>query len=258
MVEMLKHRRKAEIIEYIKNSKVCSIDELKDTYNISISTLHRDLNELLQEGKINKSYGKVAVKVDQDFFNARKNVNVDLKKSIAKKALEYVKDNDCLFLDNSTTVYYFAELLVRSLKKQILVVSNSAFLSDLFLNTKNISYVSTGGMLNTDLNCYVGKHALEVINDFNADRLFMSCSGLSVANGISDIYIPDEQVIKSKMREKSKETFLLVDSSKVGNDSVAKWFNLTDVNHIVTDDKVNQGVAADLASMNCDVIVARV
>ena len=73
-------------------------------------------------------YGKVAITVEQNFFNARKNINVDLKKRIAKKALEFVNEGGCIFFDNSTTVYHLAGLLRGSSKKNIVVASNSTFI----------------------------------------------------------------------------------------------------------------------------------
>jgi DeoR/GlpR family transcriptional regulator of sugar metabolism len=251
---MSRYRRKEEIYQFIKQCKICSIDELKKKYVVSISTLHRDLNELLQEGRINKSYKKVAIKVEQDYFNLRRNVNVDLKKQIAQRALSLVKDGDCIFLDNSTSVFYLAEQLARSSMKNIIVISNSAFISDLFLNTKDIDFVSTGGVLNKDLNCYVGNHSLNVISDFNTDKFFLSCSAVSIPNGLSDIYLPDEQVIKRRMHEKSKETILLADSTKLGTTSVIKWFDVAEMNTIVTDDRISEELLLQFKNQ-CDELI---
>jgi DeoR/GlpR family transcriptional regulator of sugar metabolism len=249
--------RKDEIFEYVKEKRVSSIEELQEKFSLSLSTLHRDLNILQKEGRINKFYGKVAITVEQNFFNARKNINVELKKRIAKKALEFVNEGDCIFFDNSTTVYYLADVLCNCSKKNIVVVSNSAFISELFLSNKNINYVSTGGILNKELNCYVGPHAVSVINDFNANKFFLSCSGISVEASVSDIYIPDEQVLKLKMHEKSKESYLLADSSKIGKTSVIKWFELCDMDCIVTDahmPSVDEGLSRLLEE--CDVAIA--
>jgi DeoR family myo-inositol catabolism operon transcriptional repressor len=253
---MDKFIRKEEIFGFIKENRICAVDELQRKYAISLSTLHRDLNELLREGRITKYYGKVAVTEEQNFFNARRTVNVELKKRIAQKALEFVTEGDCLFLDNSTTVYYLAELLCLSPLRNVVVISNSAFISDLFLANKNVDFVSTGGKLNKELNCYVGTHALHVIDDFNASKYFFSCSGLSVEGGISDIYIPDEQAIKDRMREKSRETFLLVDSSKIGRTSVIKWFEPNEVDHIITDNSIDGEILALIARSNPSLIVA--
>jgi len=235
--DMNRSTRIDELFEYIKQNKVYEIQELQQLFDISLATLHRDLSVLRNEGKIEKYYGKVAIKVEQNYFNLRKDVNVDLKKRVAQQAFGFINEGDCLFLDNSTTVYYLTMLLCESALHNVVVVSNSAFISELFLGDKNISFVSTGGILNTDLNCFVGTHALDVIDDFNANKYFFSCSGLSSEAGISDIYVPDEFFIKKKMLKKSKESFLLVDSTKIGKTSIIKWFDIDAVDYIITDDK---------------------
>lgn len=43
----MKYNRIQEIENYIKNTKVASLDELLDQFNISIQTLRRDLKEWL-------------------------------------------------------------------------------------------------------------------------------------------------------------------------------------------------------------------
>jgi DeoR family myo-inositol catabolism operon transcriptional repressor len=253
---MDKFLRKEEIFGFIKGNRICAVDELQRKYAVSLSTLHRDLNELLREGRITKFYGKVAVTEERNLFNARRNVNVELKKRIAQKALEYIREGDCLFFDNSTTVYYLAEQLSLSPLKNVVVVSNSAFISDLFLANKNVDFVSTGGKLNKELNCYVGTHALHVIDDFNASKYFFSCSGFSVEGGISDIYIPDEQAIKNRMREKSGESFLLVDSTKIGRTSVIKWFEPNAVDHVITDKTIDEEILNSITQGMTSLIVA--
>ena len=253
---MKKTIRKEDIYGYVREHRICSIEDLQAKYPVSLSTLHRDLNDLFKDGLITKFYGKVAIKEERDFFTSRRIVNVELKKRIARKALEFIEEGDCLFLDNSTTVYYLAEMLCQAGKKNVIVVSNSAFISELFLETKSVDFVSTGGKLNKDLNCFVGHHALHVINDFNAGRYFFSCAGLSPEGGVSDIYIPDEQAVKNRMREKSHETYLLVDSSKIGKTSVIKWFELSEVNHIVTDGGTDEEQIGRIRELNPALIVA--
>lgn len=122
---MKKELRIERLIDYVKEKKVCSVEELQSIFDISLSTMHRDLNTLLEPGKINKYYGKIALKEKKDLIKNRIEENIELKKEIAKKALSYVKDGECVFLDNP-----------------------------------HIDFVSTGGKLNTDFNSYIGPQTL--------------------------------------------------------------------------------------------------
>ena len=252
---MSKYLRKEEILEYIKDKKVCTADELEGKFNISISTVHRDLNILEREGSISKFYGKVTVNEEKSLFKSRININIDLKRRIAQKAMEFIENGDCIFLDNSTTVYYLAEALCKSSFKNILVISNNAFISNLFLNNENIDLVSTGGKLNKELNCFAGPQAIKSIDNFNGNNFFLSTSCISIEGGISDIFYPDAIDVKTKMLQKSKESYLLVDSTKFGKISASKWFELKDVNHIITDSNILNEQLREFKNAGVDLII---
>ena len=55
----MKYNRIQEIENYIKNTKVASLDELLNHFDISIQTLRRDLKELENRNVIKKVYGGV-------------------------------------------------------------------------------------------------------------------------------------------------------------------------------------------------------
>ena len=214
------------------------MDDIKNNFDVSVSTVHRDLSMLEHEGRINKYYGQVSVSEKKELFKSRININVDLKRRMASKAVTFIRNGDCVFLDNSTTAYYLAEALCATTLKDILVVSNNGFISDLFLSNKNIDLVLTGGKLNKKTNSLVGPQAVKTIQDFNANNFFFSTSCISLKGGISDIYLPDVIDIKTKMLQHAKNKILLVDSTKFEKISTAKWFEIDIVDFIITDNKL--------------------
>ena len=252
---MSKYLRKEEILEYIKDKKVCTADELQKKFDISISTVHRDLNILEREGSISKFYGKVTVNEEESLFKSRININVDLKRKIAQKAIEFIENDDCIFLDSSTTVYYLAEALCKSSFKNILVVSNNAFIPNLFLNSKNIDLVLTGGKLNKELNCFAGPQAIKTIDGFNGNKFFLSASRISKEGGIGDIFYPDAIDVKTKMLQKSRESYLLIDATKLGKISTSKWFEIGDMNHIITDSNISGEWLQEFRNIGVDLII---
>jgi DeoR/GlpR family transcriptional regulator of sugar metabolism len=253
---MKKHFRKEEVLDYIKDRGVCSVDELQTRFAVSISTIHRDLNILEREGRIDKYYGKVTIKDESVLYRSRIRVNVELKRRVAQKALDYIENGDCLFLDNSTTTYYLAEALCESSFQDILVVSNSALVIDLFLKTKSIGFVSTGGKLNKDFDSFVGPQALRTINEFNGDKYFFSTSSISFEGGVSDVYSPDEIAVKNRMYRNARESYMLIDSTKFGQVSTVKWFELKDVRNIVTDNNAPNDTLQEFRDMGLNMIVA--
>jgi DeoR/GlpR family transcriptional regulator of sugar metabolism len=253
---MKKYFRKEEVLGYIQNKGVCSVDELQNRFAVSVSTIHRDLNILEREGRINKFYGRVTIKDESELYRSRIKVNVELKRRISWKALDFVENGDCIFIDNSTTAYYLAEALCESSFQDIIVVSNSALVIDLFLKNKNIGFVSTGGKLNKDFDSFVGPQSIRTINDFNGNKYFFSTLSISAEGGVSDVYSPDEIAVKTRMYRNAQESYLLVDSTKFGRVSTVKWFELRDIRNIITDSKISEESLQQYRDMGLNMIVA--
>ena len=55
----MKYDRLLEIENFIKEKKSLTIEELLETFDISIQTLRRDLKELEDKGSVKKVYGGV-------------------------------------------------------------------------------------------------------------------------------------------------------------------------------------------------------
>ena len=253
---MSKYHRKEQILDYITRNNSSSIEELMKHFSVSVSTIHRDLNMLEREGRIEKEYGRAMLKEEKVLYRSRIDVNVELKKRIARKALQFIDNGDCIFLDNSTTCYYLAEALCRSSFSNILVISNSAFLSDLFLKNQNIELVITGGMLNKELNCFIGPQTIKTIDAFNGNKYFLSSSYISIRGGVSDIYHIDVIEVKLKMLQKSKESFLMIDSTKFGKIGASKYFELGDMDHIITDSKILESEVQAFKKTGIELIIA--
>jgi len=256
---MLQTTRKEKIISLLQENKEYEIDKLCKYFDVSLATVHRDLNELEREGRVKKVHGGVLLNVIEDIETRniiRLRTNVKLKKKIAIKALEFVENGDCIFLDNSTTCYYFAKELSESKFTDIVIVTNSYLIPGLFIKKEDIQIVSTGGVLLRELNCFVGSCAIAAINEFNGNKFFLSTAAISIKGELSDIYRPDPDEVKRAMFKKSKEHICLVDSSKFGHIGQSKVFSLSEMDKIITDNNCNKGKRRDFANVGKELIIA--
>ena len=104
---------------------------MKKETGISHATIHRDLNALEKEGKIRKTYGGVETvpeKYSIREYDKRVNINAGLKVAVAQAALEFVSPGDHVFLDASSTCYFFGRAIMRSRIEGIIIVTNSLHL----------------------------------------------------------------------------------------------------------------------------------
>jgi len=256
---MLQATRKEKIISLLKEKKEYVTDELCQYFDVSLATIHRDLNELEREGRVKKVYGGVLLNVVEDIETRniiRLRTNIELKKKIAIKALEFVENKDCIFLDNSTTCYYFAKALSESKFRDIIIVTNSYLIPGLFIKNENIQVVSTGGLLLKEYNCFVGLCAVATISEFNGNKFFLSTAAISIEGELSDVYRHDSDEIKREMFKKSKEHICLVDSSKFNHIGQTKVFTLSDVDKIITDNGCSKETREKFLGIGKELIIA--
>jgi len=256
---MLQTTRKEKIVSMLQEKKECAIDKLCKHFNVSLATIHRDLNELEREGRVKKVYGGVLLNVMDKVESkniVRLRTNVSLKRKIAIKALEFVENKDCIFLDNSTTCYYFAEALSTSKFQDIVIVTNSSLIPGLFLENENIQIVSTGGFLEKEYNCFVGQCAIATINEFNSNKFFLSTGVISLKGELSDDYRPNLNEIKKEMFKKSKEHICLVDSTKFNRIGQSKVFSISEIDKIITDGSCGMEVRKEFADIGKELVIA--
>ena len=256
---MNKTKRRESILEELKKEKEVSINLLKKLLGVSVSTIHRDLDELEREGHIKKVFGGIVLVPDETpeiFCSVRLNTNPDLKRKIAKKALNYIENKDCIFIDNSSTGYYFAKALSQSNIKNIIIVTYSNLIPNLFVNNYNIQVVSTGGFFNKEMNCFMGTCAINTINEFNANKFFFSVAGVSINSGLTDFYDVNLTSLKRAMFNKSNEKICIVDSTKFEKIWQHKMFDFKEINNVITDNNIDNKILTSYLSFCSKVIIA--
>jgi len=248
--------RKDKILELLKKNKGYSTKELSNSLNIPISTIHRDLNELVKEDKIIKSHGGVKIKFDEVFANRIK-VNSEKKIEIAKKSLELINDSDSLFLDNSTTCYYLAKEISKSDFRNLVIITNSYIIPGLFKHREDMRIISTGGDYFSSHECFAGSITLQTIREFNGNISFFSISAISIETGLSDI--PNDLMIgdfKKEMAARSKVNICLVDSTKFNKIAPKTYYSLDDIDRIITDSGIDEETIKSFEKINKEILIA--
>ena len=177
---MSKEREKI-ILETILKRKKVTVKELSNILYISEPSVRRDLASLEKQNLIKRIHGgaiieETAISKNKIPFFIREYEQSNAKLIIAQKAIEYVKDNDVIFLDASTSAFRLIPFLAG--KSHITVVTNGvralATLAEYGINT-----ISTGGRLVNSCLALVGEEAYKTIESINANIAFFSCRGLS-------------------------------------------------------------------------------
>ena len=216
---MLKTERKQLILEELQEHHVVSLEKLVALLETSESTVRRDLDELESENKLRRIHGGAELphSLQQEESIQEKSVkNLQEKKLLAHKAVSLIKEQDVIFIDAGTTTAFLIKELSN---KDITVVTNSIHHA-VQLVEKQIPTVMVGGSVKMTTDASIGGVALNQINQLHFDRAFIGM------NGVDENYYttPDmeEGAIKRAIIDNAKQTYVLVDASKVGQTCFAK------------------------------------
>ena len=216
---MLKTERKQLILEELNQHHVVSLEKLVSLLETSESTVRRDLDELEAENKLRRVHGGAELPhslQEEETIQEKSVKNLQEKKLLAHKAVSLIKEKDVIFIDAGTTTAFLIKELSN---KDITVVTNSIHHA-VQLVEKQIPTVMVGGSVKMTTDASIGGVALNQINQLHFDRAFIGM------NGVDENYYttPDmeEGAIKRAIIDNAKQTYVLVDASKVGQTCFAK------------------------------------
>lgn len=194
-----------------------SVKELAARLFISEPTVRRDIGVLKKKELLLCTRGLVTLKTSSPDKRIpmfiRDLEHQEEKQQIARKAAALIKDGHVIMLDASTSAYCLLPYL--SQFKNLFVITSGAKTA-IALANMGIRTLCIGGEMALESFSYVGPDAERTLRDYNADIAFFSCRGLT-EDGIATDNSILENSVRRIMMENSAQSWLLCDSSKVGN-----------------------------------------
>ena len=231
----MKNIRLAKMEKMIIEKKIVTLKELQSEFNISMNTVRRDINELIENENIKKINGGVqydAKSLEFKNFDERKSKEKDAKELIGRKASRFVEDGDIIYIDSGTTTVNLSYYLCT--KKNLTLITNNLQVIFETSHKDNINLISLGGELNKKSFSFADKKTTMFLKDLNIDKAFMSSTGLSVKNGATNS-IFEEKEIKSEVISRAKKVFLLIDHSKFEKNTLFTFCKIDNIDCIITD-----------------------
>lgn len=233
--KLIKEVRIKKIQEYIDEKESVSLDELVSVFNVSMNTIRRDVQEILKTGNYKKIYGGVSVlhegKKGLDSFSDRSVRNKKEKQFIGKLAGNLVKDGDVIFIDSGTTTIEMFDYIK---DKKVTIITNHIELIMKCIPHENLTVICIGGILERQTNSFGNINSLELLNTYNINKAFMSSTGISISNGVTNAS-PIESKLKEAVVRKCNEVYLLVDHGKFNKQGLITYCKLDEIHYLITD-----------------------
>ncbi len=232
----MKHRRLEQIESFMKSNRTSTVEEISEHFNISITTVRRDLDVLQKNGVIRKEYGGVIYIEQQNNlvpYNERVDKNKEKKEYICKLAGDLIENHDCIFVDTGTTTRYITDYLEN---KTVTIITNNLYVIEKCVSMPNITVIVLGGELNRDINAMIGNSAKEFVKMYNIRKAFLATSGFTPDTGFTNA-LSEETDMKKCVADSCKKVYVLIDDTKWGKVALRTYLDFREDLKIITNEK---------------------
>lgn len=229
--------RLAYISEILRREGNLSIKLAAKTLGVSESTIRRDLQKLLRMTELPLKRVRGGVLLDADkkaiepIYQAKLSLMTQEKIRIAKKALEYIDDNDSIILDSGTTSLQLARLLYT--KRGLTVIVTDVKLAEELAGFSNIETYIIAGHVRPGYYSIGGVMAEQCLAQFTVDKAFLTADAVDPEVGVTNSSL-FEVGVKRAIVQAGKKVILLADHSKLGKKALIKVCDLADVDIFIT------------------------
>lgn len=233
--------RQQIIRDYIEQNHVVTIKELQALCpEVSLMTIHRDLDALEQGGTVIKVRGGArSVRHTGDLgFDVRLQENVAGKNMMAQKAMELIQPNSTVFLDASTTNLMLARKLP-DIPLNVFTTGPNIAIELCRLQNPNITLCC--GTLNRKNMALSGPNTQNMLENINIDMAFVGVSGCYGDVGFT-CGTEGDMVIKRTVIQKARTSVMMCDHTKFSRLMPYTFAAFGDVQYLISDGPVPEGV----------------
>ena len=211
---MLTEKRQEEILKLVNKNGSVTVQELKDIFDASESTIRRDLNALHDMGVLVKVFGgavknETRIQVKEEKVSLRIEQHREEKQKIAQFAASLIEPDDFVYLDAGTTT----GAMISFIEETKATFVTNAVSHALMLASKGIHVILIGGEMKASTEAIVGNEAYQNMQKYNFTKGFFGANGVDQRAGFTT---PDlnEALVKECAIKHSEAPYILCDSGK--------------------------------------------
>ncbi len=248
---MLNVRQKS-ILNLLGHKNEVSVNELSKRLKVSSVTIRQDLNFMESEGLLRRIHGGAVLRDADDLAN-RLGVNYDKKLKIARKVAEYVNEGETILIESGSINALLAREIAK--KRNVRIITTNVYIAQQFRKNAEANVILLGGLYQHQSETLVGKITKICIDQINYSKAFIGIDGYTPKSGFTlrDLFRSE---ISNYIIKKSKEVFIVTDSSKFGKTELTNICYPSDIQHIATDSDLGEEYIKDFYYAGVNVILA--
>ena len=230
---MPQSHRQQQILELIQQQGFATTEQLVEHFRVTPQTIRRDLNELASRNRVRRHHGGAGIDSStvNTAYQARKIMELDAKERIAAALVEMIPDNASLFINIGTTTETIARALLT--KNNLRVVTNNLHVASILSAREDFTIIIAGGEVRNRDGGIVGEATRDFINQFRMDFGIIGISGIHSDGSLLDFDYREVRVAQAIISN-SSQVLLAADHTKFGRNAMVRLGNITQANHVFT------------------------
>ena len=227
------------------------VTKLSELLNVSQVTIRKDLVILENSGIIVREHGYARLN-ESDDINNRLARHYEIKQKIAKLAVESIENGETVMIESGSCCALVALEIARS-KKDVTLITNSAFIADYIRKIGSVKVILLGGEYQNESQVMVGPLTRKCVEAFFVDKLFIGTDGFTIETGFTGNDYMRSEAVKDMAKQASR-VMIITDSDKFSQKGVVNLIEIEKVACVYTDDNIPSKIEDYLNKRNIKVI----
>jgi len=252
---VLAEERQRRIVDYLTARGTARIHDLRDTFQLSLSTLRRDLQEIEERGKIRRVHGGVVLieEKTQPPILQRSAEMAQQKRRIGAAAAGLVANGETIVVTSGSTTQEMVPFLAQ--KSGLTVITNAINVAYMLAEQPQITVIVLGGLLN-HTECYALGYLTQLfLRELRADKVFHGIYGLDAHHGLTSTSIQDVQTDRSIIGV-ARELIVMADHTKFERSGPVLLAPISAAATIITDVEAPAAAVEGIRAQGVQVILA--
>lgn len=248
------NERHNKILTILAKEKKMEVSTLSKLLNVSQVTVRKDLDILEANGLVVRVHGFARLN-DSDDINQRLAYHYDIKQKIAKMAVEDIENGETVMIESGSCCALLA-LEIAQTKKDVTIITNSAFIADYIRKTGNVKIILLGGEYQNEAQVMVGPLTRKCAEVFFVDKLFIGIDGFLADSGFTGNDFMRCEVVRD-MAKQANRVIVVSESSKFDQKGTVKLLSLSEVDTLYTDEHLPADIEQLLTEYHINVFKNR-
>lgn len=250
---MLSAERRQTIAALIRKHSAVRVKELCDRFDASESTIRRDLQQLEDEGVLERTYGgAIALGGEQSRDVGDRFASLSPEKThIGVATADLIADGETIFLGPGSTTLAVAQQIAN--KSGVTVVTNALNIATYLIERSSLPVILTGGQASDREMALFGHLAELTLRELRADRAVIGVHGIQLPDGLTADSLAEAQFMRLVI-DLMPQVTVVAEASKWARVGAAYLAPLEAIDTIVTGPDAPPAMVWDLAQLGIKVV----